>query len=504
MMSSAPVEPADLLDLKLLPAWVKEPAEAKNYEHYTGEEERGRSRGRWEDRGRGDQGKPASARDGLRRGERPTPKGFASGAPNKRRSGSDRERRPEGGGERRSQDRHPPVTRAPLDVTIRFLPRSPALENVVAQIESGAVAYSLFHLARLFLEKPERYDVRVTTKAESPFYQIGENGAVSVDRQSLDQNAFRLAQGDFYKIDITQGEPIKGNFASVARDRLSGTLLGPTNHHAYQPRLRTLYEQRFSRRMDFADYQRQIEIVNDPALVEQWKEEAQKVTTYTTLREEAPVTFSSAAEVERHFQTNYLPGLVRSVEEFTTGGVLSRALPDRAINRAIEDAWAREIRSPSNMMQELAGRFRQGALNIFRHRRGMLFVSPIRVRAFVHEQAGVSPLVNAILAALVGTPGINRKDLAGKLIVDPAGEDAESRKLALASDLHWLISAGHVIEFNDGSLDLPRGKTKAAETITEQTPEGPSGSTESRPTDGAEPVAESEPKDSPAVESNAQ
>ena len=30
--------------------------------------------------------------------------------------------------------------------------------------------------------------------------------------------------------------------------------------------------------------------------------------------------------------------------------------------------------------------------------------------------------------------------------------------MALASDLRWLISEGHVIEFNDGSLDLPRVK----------------------------------------------
>src|SRR5215469_1575411 len=45
-MSSSPAEHADLLDLKLLPAWVKEPDAAKNYEHYTGEEERHGSRGR--------------------------------------------------------------------------------------------------------------------------------------------------------------------------------------------------------------------------------------------------------------------------------------------------------------------------------------------------------------------------------------------------------------------------------------------------------------------------
>jgi hypothetical protein len=112
------------------------------------------------------------------------------------------------------------------------------------------------------------------------------------------------------------------------------------------------------------------------------------------------------------------------------------------------------------MMQELAGRFRQNSLHIFRHRRGMLFVSPIRVRAFVHEHAVVSPLVNAILEAVSATVGINRKQLFETLTGNGASEDAEPRRLALASDLRWLINEGYLIEFNDGSLDLPRMKSK--------------------------------------------
>src|ERR1041385_3558923 len=53
LVSSSPVEPADLLDLKLLPAWVKEPREARNYERYTGEEESGSRRaGRGAPRGK--------------------------------------------------------------------------------------------------------------------------------------------------------------------------------------------------------------------------------------------------------------------------------------------------------------------------------------------------------------------------------------------------------------------------------------------------------------------
>jgi hypothetical protein len=151
---------------------------------------------------------------------------------------------------------------------------------------------------------------------------------------------------------------------------------------------------------------------------------------------------------------------MRNVDDVTVGGTASRSLPDRILNRAIEEAWVRETRSPSNMMQELASRFRQNALHIFRHRRGMLFVSPIRIRAFVHEQAGVSPLVNAILEAISATAGINRKQLFETLTGNGTSETAEPRRLALASDLRWLINEGYLIEFNDGSLDRPRMKSK--------------------------------------------
>ena len=343
-------------------------------------------------------------------------------------------------------------------VCVRFLPHSPARDSVVSQIKENALAYSIFALARLFLAKPERYNVRLTTVPESPLFQLGDDGAVSLDRESLERNAFRLAQPRFYRVEVTESEPIKGNFSNVARCKLSGTLLGPTNHHEYQRRLRSLFEQRFSRRMNFTDYQRQIEIVSDTALVEQWKEEARKVVTYSTLNAEPPETFASPREAERHFRENYLPGLIRTATDLTIDGPGSRRLSDRTMHRLIEDEWSLAIRSPSHMLQELAAQFRQAGLHIFRHRRGMLFVSPIRVRPLIQDGVAMSPSIKAIMETLDAAPRITRKELAEKLMANVAPEDQERAKLALASDLHWLIREGHVIEFNDSCLDLPRVK----------------------------------------------
>ena len=449
----------DLLDLKLLPAWVTEPPRSHDYERFGDD--------------RADFDRPGAGRRPPRRGpdrdrhDRPPHEGRGRQA---REQTKERSRRPQKmlptarghDTQRKGQDRpnRPPLQ--PLPVTVRFMPVSRAFDNVVGQIKSGLIAYSVFALARLFLEKPERYDVKLTAESDHPLFQLGENGAVASDRALLEETAFSNSLEDFYTTEVTQSEPLKGNFTNVARCRLSGTLLGPTNHHNYQPQLRTLFETRFSRRMSFVNYQNQIEIVSDPAVVEEWKEQARNVTTYTTKKSDPPVSFNNLGEVERHFRKNHLPELIRTANELVIDGVVSRRLQDRVLGRTIEEAWANETRSPAKMMQELTTRFRQASLNIFRHRRGMLFVSPVRPRVFSHESTGVSPSINAILERVTAVPGINRKQLAEQL-APASGEpaDLEKAKLTLASDLHWLVSCGYVVEFNDTSLDLPRVKAIA-------------------------------------------
>jgi hypothetical protein len=67
------------------------------------------------------------------------------------------------------------------------------------------------------------------------------------------------------------------------------------------------------------------------------------------------------------------------------------------------------------------------------------------------------------LAALRSFPRITRKQLAEKVLAKLLGEksrETSSSEYAqartnLASDLLWLAKAGHVIEFSDGTLDLP-------------------------------------------------
>src|SRR3954469_10400671 len=209
---SVPSTPADLLDLKMLPAWVNEPAQPNDYSNFEGEDEQAFQRD-----GRGAQ---------RRRDERPR-RPRPEGRRDERRDDRKRpdQRRPSGGRPpQRFERREAPPPLPQVDV--RFLPHGGAFESVAAQIKAGHVAYSVFALARLFLEKPERYDVRLTAAESAVVHQLGENGPVAVDPRLLESSAFATMRDEFYNVEETETEPIKGNFTNVARDRISGTLLG--------------------------------------------------------------------------------------------------------------------------------------------------------------------------------------------------------------------------------------------------------------------------------------
>src|SRR5512132_1807016 len=120
VMSASPVEPVDLLDLKFLPAWVKEPGATNHYDHYTGvaapTELRGRDGdGRHKDRAfrsgerRRQTRQPGSKPDRRHRGRMPKAEGT-------RRRDSDR------GKNRPSSDRVARAVSKPFEGTVHFLP----------------------------------------------------------------------------------------------------------------------------------------------------------------------------------------------------------------------------------------------------------------------------------------------------------------------------------------------------------------------------------------------
>jgi hypothetical protein len=208
--------------------------------------------------------------------------------------------------------------------------------------------------------------------------------------------------------------------------------------------------------MNFQEFlAHEIEVITNEQAVADWKEQARSKTTFTTLKEPEPLTFDSAAEAEQHFRKQYLPGLVTSGTTLECSGPASRAGADRHVSAAVRDGWEKERPFPQQIVNHLRPYFSEAGLHFFKHRKRMLHVcahKPVRHTAGQVFSEGIA----AILTAVEESPRIKRPALAAKLLGQQHDSpDLAARKSALASDLHYLIVAGHVIEFADGALELP-------------------------------------------------
>lgn len=458
-MSDLPEE----LDLKFLPDWLKAAPSTNRYADYEGESERPHRDDRRGGKSFGG-GKP----QGDRRGPRPAGGGRPGGGgprdgrgPRDFKGGQDR-RGPKPSFERRD-DRAPRPQFEPRKtvVHVQILPEPAAGAGIAKQIKASARACGVFRVAKMFLDRPERYRVRVTAIDENAMlYQVGD-GPVSFDRPAVEAGAFRANFDRLYDVEITQGEPPKGNYTAVARHRFSGVLLGPPNHHGYQVATRKLYEERFSRRMDFADFQREIEMVSDPAAIEQWKEQSGKVTTYKTkpVEGQEQQSFNSLYDVEQHFRATHLPSLVKFAHCLEVAGQAATVGLDRNIAHSIRELIENERHVPIGLVNALRPYFSDAGLHLFKWKRKVLLASAIRPQRHPADQA-LSDGMSAILTLVDEKPGIKRPDLAKQILGElppDAPESVEARQ-KLASDLHYLIHLGYVVEMQNGSLELPPSK----------------------------------------------
>lgn len=508
------------LDLSFVPTWARRPPDNP----YAGREDTGdRSRsGRRDERGR-----PFGQRDGHeRRGPRPgggrdSGGGFQrregggrfagearrSGPSSFRASAADRRGpRREGERPRPGRDHRPPrEVRERLDVRVSFLPDRARLALVVRDIQVSRRAFPLVEIASRFLGREDLYAVKlelpppVAGAERQTFVQCLECRRVFRRRANAEAHILNDHLDKFFLIEENEVEPPTGSFACVARCRLSGTLLGPPNHHGYNEKIQELWATRYAH-MSKGEYLGHIETLRDEALVEQWKDSLRKVTVYRLKEppegtEAAPMTRTEAQNWMRAGRVN---PLLRESARCLVPGPQSRRMDDPALLSAVSLAWQKESRFPLTLLLALRPAFRHMHLHLFKVNAKETYVTavpPVPV-----DLATAPAVVQEIVGFLEAHPGQTRHQVLDGL---RPGADPESPAAAeLLLHLGNLIGTGGVIEFFNATLVLPRsgartgdsnGKsdeiaappaTPAAETPPESGPveaEGPAAATDPVP-----------------------
>lgn len=470
------------LDNLLQPAWAQGKTETNRFEKFTGDEgvkpERRRGGDRGERRGPRREGPGGGAPFGERRGPRPPRAGGKFGD---RKKGSFRRDEP-----REREDREPPQ---PLpEVGVTFQPDDKGVESIARQIKMTGRAYPLFDIARLILQKPERYTVRLDVKKKpdgvvaQPLFVCALDDTPWLSEDEAVAHVLKNHFATFYQVDRTATEPPKGKYTFVAQCGMSGVILGPPNYHDYQNQLRKLHAERFAR-MPFDVFKARVKIVKDEAVVAKWVEEQSFKTEYTCLNMPEPLKLPNLEEVEKHFRATHKEAIVKSVEKHTVDGVKSRNLRCNGLYRLIRAEWENQRRFPLQLSTELSRQFAGHGLQFFKVNKTVVHVSVARPLYLDLETTPVSDGIKRIVNLINSMPKCTRKKLIETLAPTPKSAEAPAAPVAQAGgestptptepaavpvaeptpeqtavlvDLHWLIHSGAVLEFADGRMETAK------------------------------------------------
>jgi hypothetical protein len=432
---------------------------------------------------------------GDQRGNRPPFKNRKPGG-GPRRPDRDRDRKPDdrrkhggpkGGGPRRDLPPPPPPNPFPW-LRFAFQVTEPAVETVAKQIRHTGKTFSLFDLARILLRNPASYNIELTSapvQPAGPFYVVRADGSVWMSLENATRHILHGHLADYYRAEVVEVEPPKGNFPVVAVCGMSGVLLGPPNHHDFERRVRELHREKFPR-LSFEEYRSRLKMERDPERIEQWKQEASKVTRYFPVNVENAEALADLSAVEKHFLEHQAPALVDHVQRASVPGNPKAARVDSSLAPLLNHVSAEESRFPLRLAQSLSRTLSAAGLRFHKGANRTTFVSASRPQHLNLEEVTVSDSIRKILETIRAKKSIRRAQLldllapapevsAAPVIVEaapvseineaaeatdpspapetPAAPAVDPARESVINDLLWLTHEGYVVEYADGRLE---------------------------------------------------
>ena len=309
-------------------------------------------------------------------------------------------------------------------MNVALAPDMKGVESLARQIKVTARAYPLFDIARLILQKPERYAVVFSVKknaegkAVQPLFLCALDDSLWLSEEEAVGHVLNKHFGTFYQAERTATEPPKGKYTFVAQCGMSGVILGPPNYHDYQNQLRKLHTERFSR-MPFEMFKSRVKIVSDEAVVKKWVEEKSFKTEYIALNVPEPLRLDSREAVEKHFRETHKENIIKQVESHTLNGVAARNLRSPGLTWLVRQAWEEQKRFPLQLATTLSQQFASMGLQFFKVNKTVTHVSVARPHYLDLETTPVSEGVKRIVDFINAHTKTTRRQLMEALAPTP-------------------------------------------------------------------------------------
>lgn len=452
-------EPIDLgaaLALSFRPDWARGEQKPGEFEklarkHGDGESERDRGRGDFR-RGPGGNRDRTDRDRGRDRGDRPPRR---DGDRGKRGAGprSNSNRRDDRQSESRPQRQEPALDGWKL----RFVPDGVGLDGLAREIKSSGKSVSLFDLAWLVLDRPERYSVEFSKpEAASGWVRCLADDSLWPDEASAIQHVLDSCLEKFYRVEEVEMDPPKGNFQCIAICGMSDEVLGPPNFHGYQTAVVRLHAAKFAR-VPFDLFKSRVRMVRDEEQVEAWKQSMSKVQRFVPIDGgEGSEPIQDREELRRHFRSMHAASAFEAVgESVLVSGVAAAVASCAEVRAATRRVWEDLKRFPLPLAHEVGRGLGARGIAVFKLPDNVTYASVARPKYLNREASPVSDSIGRMLGILEESAELGRAEQWQKLVASrDVPEDVAAKETAVAGDLLWLVREGHVLDMARGNLRI--------------------------------------------------
>lgn len=302
-------------------------------------------------------------------------------------------------------------------VQVLFYPEDGPFEKLAKAIKASCRTFELFELARLILEKNERFILVIKPFAKShkgtinSFYcTVPENYPFTTEEEAVNY-VFTHRFADFCTKEEIEIEGPKGNFPFVTKCPTTGIFIGPPNYHRYQSLLRE-HHAKHAPRMPLERFIEKLEKCSDAESIASWSQSMTKQTRYKVTVEGAePLYFETVDALKHHFLSTQREKIVKHYETVRLQGSKIADLPKGLIQKSIDYFKQQQIRFPLDTANNLRGRLRRMKFNIYkRGSKGASFVSGVK-RRFRDEHTLFADSITALVDFLEAHPDTFIKDL---------------------------------------------------------------------------------------------
>ena len=157
------------------------------------------------------------------------------------------------------------------------------------------------------------------------------------------------------------------------------------------------------------------------------------------------------AAAEKIYRSEHLPKAVVRSARCIMPGKLMTTMTDARLKSFVQWAFEREQRNQFSMRLALRPALKHMHLHLVKFNKKD-FITAIVPHTVDVEHA--VPEIQLISETLKAHPGSTRQALLEMLHPGAVPESAEAAEMV--KHLSWLIEKGHVVQFNDGTMSLPR------------------------------------------------